>query len=125
MVGSEIGGQVIIRPVSAPEWSDSMKWLATFLGLVLLTACTTTLTQTGAQVRVVDETNSSGCQFIATVSADSEWGANATAESENALNALRNKAAGLGANAIKIMHMGFDSGVMVASAQALRCPTPN
>ena len=42
-------------------------------------------------------------------------------DAEGAMNALRNKAAGMGANAVRIISVDTDVGVTTALAEALVC----
>ena len=88
---------------------------------LLLSACTTALTGQGNAVRVVSESEAAGCTFIGTVSGFDTLGANTGRESENAMNEARNKAAQLGANALKILHMQTTFQGTTVTAQALQC----
>ena len=93
-----------------------------FLLLVFLVqACTTTLTATASTVRIVEDKAEHDCNFISTLSAFDTFGANTGKESENALNELRNKAAEIDANGVKILHMETTFQGTSVSAEALRC----
>ena len=88
---------------------------------ILLQACTTTLTPKASTVRIVENKTEHECRFISTLSAFDTYGANTGKESENALNELRNKAAEIDANAVKILHMETTFQGTSVSAEALRC----
>lgn len=97
---------------------------ATYLGLaaiLIMQACTTTLTPKASMVRIVDDKSEQDCRFLATLSAFDTFGMNTGKESENALNELRNKAAEIDANAVRVMHMETTIQGTSVSAEALRC----
>ena len=89
------------------------------LMVMFLVGCATALTAEGGSVRVVEEGHD--CQFISTLSAFDTFGANTGMESENALNELRNKAANIDANGVRILHMETTFQGTSVSAEALRC----
>lgn len=96
-----------------------------FALILLAVGCTTALTQQGTVVRLVEEKNAHGCEFLGTVSAFDTMGASTGHESQNALNEARNKAAKLGANAIKIVHMQTTFQGTSVTAEALQCSFPD
>ena len=100
-----------------------MKYLnyVVLLLVLLVQACTTTLTAKGSTVRIVEDKAEHDCSFISTLSAFDTWGANPGKESENALNELRNKAVEIDANGLKILHMETNWQGASVSAEALRC----
>ena len=87
----------------------------------LAQACSTALTAKGSTVRIVEDKSEHDCRFISTLSAFDTFGANTGRESENALNELRNKAAEIDANGVKILHMETTFQGTSVSAEALRC----
>jgi uncharacterized protein YbjQ (UPF0145 family) len=87
----------------------------------MLTGCVTALTTGGAQVRIVSEQERAACKFIGTVSGSMSLGARTAGDADSALNEARNKAANLGANAIRIINMDSNEYVSTATAEALRC----
>lgn len=89
--------------------------------LLILQACSTTLTAVGSTVRVVDDKEKYDCRFISTVSGFDTFGANTGHEAENTMNEIRNKAAKLDANGIKILHMETTFQGTSATAEVLRC----
>ena len=99
------------------KYANFVVLLLIFLGQ----ACSTALTAKGSTVRVVDDKADQGCRFISTLSAFDTFGANTGKESENALNELRNKAAEIDANGVKILHMETTFQGTSVSAEALRC----
>ena len=89
--------------------------------LLLVVACSTALTSQGTAIRIVEDKNAQPCKFVGTVSAFDTLGASTGHESQNALNEARNKAAQLGANAIKILHMQTTFQGTSVTAEALQC----
>ena len=79
--------------------------ILSFFMMFLLSSCTTHLTKSGNNVRIIQDKEDYNYTFIATVSGYDTLGINTGAESENALNQARNKAALQGANAIQVIHM--------------------
>jgi ABC-type glycerol-3-phosphate transport system substrate-binding protein len=95
--------------------------VAALAAFILLAGCSTALTQSGADIRIVEDKEANNCEFIATVSAFDTLGASTGHESQNALNEARNKAAQAGGNAIKIVHMQTTFQGTSVTAEALRC----
>ena len=93
--------------------------LLLLLPLLAVAGCVTQLTAEGSSVRIV--TDSGGCEFIGTVSAANSMGLSTAEEADGAMNALRNKAAAMGANAVRIINVDSDAGVTTALAEALAC----
>jgi len=97
---------------------------AALAGFVLLVGCSTALTQSGSEIRIVEEKEATNCEFLGTVSAFDTLGASAGHESQNALNEARNKAAQAGGNAIRIVHMQTTFQGTSVTAEALKCEFP-
>lgn len=93
--------------------------------LVALQSCSTPLTAIGSTVRVVDNKDHHKCKFVSVVSGFDTLGATTGHEAENTLNEIRNKAAKLNANGIKIMHMETTFQGTSATAEVLRCKFKN
>lgn len=89
--------------------------------IIGLTACATQLTAQGNSVAIVDRQADYGCKFVGTVTGSNMMGNTMAHDAEGALNQLRNKAAALGANAIRILNVNSDSAGTAASAEALIC----
>lgn len=98
--------------------------VASLAGFILLIGCSTALTQSGSDIRIVEEKEANSCEFLSTVSAFDTMGASTGHESQNALNEARNKAAQAGANAIKIVHMQTTFQGTSVTAEALKCEFP-
>jgi uncharacterized protein YbjQ (UPF0145 family) len=81
--------------------------------------CATQLTLEGSSVRVVNDGGE--CKFIGIVSGSTSMGMSTSHDAEGAMNALRNKAAAMGANAIRIINVDSDSDATTAVAEALAC----
>lgn len=88
---------------------------------LLLNACSTPLSPAGHAVRIIDDKSEYECTFLGVVSAFDTMGATAGHEADNAMNEARNKAAALGANAIKIIHMQTTFQGTTVTAEALHC----
>lgn len=89
--------------------------------VLVFLSCSTALSPQGNAVRIVEDKDAQACKFVGTVSAFDTFGANTGHESQNALNEARNKAAQLGGNAIKILHMQTTFQGTTVTAEALRC----
>ena len=86
--------------------------------------CTTPLTQNGSTIRIIERKEGYQFKFLGTVSGFDTMGISTGAESGNALNEVRNKAAALGANAIKIVHMQTTFQGTSVTAEALLVEFP-
>ena len=91
------------------------------LPLLTVVGCVTQLTPEGSSVRIASDGDE--CEFIGTVSAANSMGMSTSDEAEGALNALRNKAAAMGANAVRIINVDSDMEATTALAEALNCDT--
>lgn len=89
------------------------------LPLLALQGCVTQLTPEGSSVRIASESDE--CEFIGTVSAANSMGMSTADEAEGALNELRNKAADMGANAVRIINVDSNEVGTTALAEALKC----
>jgi uncharacterized protein YbjQ (UPF0145 family) len=81
--------------------------------------CATQLTPEGSSVRLVSDT--AKCKFIGTVTGSNSMGSSTAQDADGAMNQLRNKAAAMGANAVKIINIDSNSEVTTAVAEALDC----
>ncbi len=89
------------------------------LSLLAVQGCVTQLTPEGSSVRIANESDE--CEFIGTVSASNSMGMSQADEAEGALNELRNKAAAMGANAVRIINVDSNEVASTALAEALKC----
>ena len=88
----------------------------------LLLGCTTTLTNDGESIKVIDAKMAEECKFVHFVTGSNSNGINAKAEIDNAITKVRNKASELGANAVQIMTTDWDYwGGGVVTANAYKC----
>lgn len=94
------------------------------LGISCIAGCTTSLSYQGEKVRIIEGNEGYQTKFLGTVSGFDTLGISTGAESENALNEVRNKAAALGANAIKIIHMQTTIQGTSVTAEALLVDFP-
>lgn len=93
--------------------------------LTILCSCSTVLTPLGNTVRIIENKDNYECKFLGTVSGFDTFGSTVGKESENALNEARNKAAQLGANTIKMIHMQTTFQGTSVMAEALLCTFPD
>ena len=96
-----------------------MKRLFFIAPIILTFGCATQLTLEGSSVRLVSD--ATGCDFVGTVSGSNSMGMSTSHDADGAMNALRNKAAAMGANAVKIINIDSDSEATTAIAEALSC----
>lgn len=96
-----------------------MKRLFVIAPIILTFGCATQLTPQGSSVRLVSDTT--GCDFIGTVSGSNSAGSSTAHDADGAMNELRNKAAAMGANAVKIINVDSDNVATTAIAEALSC----
>ena len=81
--------------------------------------CAVQLTPEGSSVRLVSD--NAECDFIGTVSGSNSMGSTTAHDADGAMNDLRNKAAVMGANAVKIINIDSDMDATTAVAEALDC----
>ena len=96
-----------------------MTKLLLFISIFLVFGCATQLTPGGTSVRLVSDNTE--CDFVGTVSGSNSMGMTTAHDADGAMNAMRNKAAAMGANAIKIVNVDSNSEVTTAVAEALNC----
>lgn len=89
--------------------------------MFLLSGCAATLTQQGAQVRLIDRQSDYKCKFVGTVTGSNSMGNTTAHDAEGAMNELRNKAAAIGANAVRVMNIDSSALVTTAVGEALNC----
>lgn len=68
---------------------------------ILALGCAAELTIEGSAVQIVND--KSGCEFLGTVTGFGQGGGSIPRNTDGAMNDLRNKAAQMGANAVKII----------------------
>ncbi len=96
-----------------------MKRLFVIAPIILTFGCATQLTLEGSSVRLVSD--AAGCDFVGTVSGSNSMGSSTSHDADGSMNSLRNKAAAMGANAVKIINIDSDSEATTAIAEALSC----
>ncbi len=96
-----------------------MKRLFVIAPIILTFGCATQLTLEGSSVRLVSD--ATGCDFVGTVSGSNSMGISTSQDADGAMNALRNKAAAMGANAVKIISVDTNDVATTAIAEALSC----
>ncbi len=75
------------------------RWILVMPAILVL-GCAVELTKDGSSVRIVNDT--SNCEFLGTVTGFHQGGGSIPRNTDGAMNDLRNKAAQMGANALKI-----------------------
>lgn len=98
------------------------KHLPALLTLTLiLSGCVIQLKPEGKNVRIVEDKAAHQCRFIEVVTGSGSWGASTAHDAEGAMNELRNRAAKVGGNAIKIVNLDSDIFTTAVVAEALDC----
>ena len=91
------------------------------MSVLILASCATELTQEGTSVRLVDSQSNYSCTFVGTVTGSNELGYSTAHDAEGAMNELRNKAANLGANAVRVINVETTEAVTTTVGEALNC----
>lgn len=92
------------------------------LWVLLLTSCVTSLTPGGKSVEVVtDAQKERACRSISVIAEGSTWAANDTRDAERAMNKVRNRAAELGGNAIRILKTETGPVTTIVTVEVLNC----
>jgi len=86
---------------------------------IFLFGCAAELTTEGSSIRLVDD--KSNCEFLGTVTGFNSAGINMAHNTEGAMNELRNKAALMGANSVKIISVETVPQGTTTLAEALYC----
>ena len=92
-----------------------------FTVVIIVNGCATQLTDQGARVRLVDSQANYKCEFIATVTGSNSMGNNKAHDSQGAMNEMRNRAAELGANAVRLINLDVTYETTTALGEALKC----
>jgi uncharacterized protein YbjQ (UPF0145 family) len=95
--------------------------LLVVVAALTLGACATALTPRGNSVRIVDRQADHQCTFVGTVTGSNMMGNTMADDAQGALNEMRNKAAQMGANAIRVLNVDSRMAGTAASAEALNC----
>jgi uncharacterized protein YbjQ (UPF0145 family) len=88
---------------------------------VLIAGCAHQLTQGGQRVRLVDRQSDRQCEFIGTVTGANALGNTKAHDSQGAMNQMRNYAAEMGANAVRVLNVDVTYGETNVIGEALRC----
>ncbi len=97
-----------------------MNWSPCFLAFTLA-GCATALTPQGSSVRLVDNQANYQCVFVASVAGSNSMGNSTAHDAEGAMNQVRNKAANLGANAVRVINVSTTVEVTTVVGEALDC----
>ena len=92
-----------------------------FLISVLLQGCAVSLNEHGKRVALVDDKERNSCNFLAVVTGVNSLGYNTAHDAEGAMNEVRNNAAQIGGNAIKMIDIDVTPFSTTAVAEALWC----
>lgn len=95
------------------------RWVIVGVAVLAVGCAATELTAAGEAVRIVEERGE--CEFVETVTESGNMGASPSVDAESAMNKARNRAAALGANAVRFINVYADQGVTTAVGEALRC----
>ena len=95
--------------------------LVSIFFLLLLTGCATALTESGSSVRLVQMQSDHNCEFVATVTGSNSMGNSTAHDAEGAMNQLRNKAANMGANAVRVISVSTTAETTTTVGEALNC----
>ena len=96
-----------------------MKKSLLLMPTVLVLGCAVELTTVGSSVQIVDD--KAGCEFLGTVTGYNSMGSSAAHDAEGAMNDLRNNAAEMGANAVKMIDVETTIEATTAIGEALSC----
>ena len=86
---------------------------------ILALGCAVELTIEGSAVQIVNDKSS--CEFLGTVTGYNTGGVNMAHNTDGAMNDLRNKAAQMGANAVKMIDVETVPQGTTALGEALSC----
>lgn len=98
---------------------NNMKESLLILPVIFAFGCAVELTTEGESVRLVDD--KSRCEFLGTVTGYNSMGNSVAHDAEGAMNDLRNKAAQMGANAVKMIDVETVPEATTAIGEALYC----
>ncbi len=96
-----------------------MKIFFLLILMIVMLGCATELTVEGSSVQLVDD--KSNCNFLGTVTGFQTGGGSMDSNTDSAMNDLRNKAAQMGANAIKMIDVDVVPTGTTALGEALDC----
>ena len=92
-----------------------------FLFVVLLQGCAVSLDQSGERVAFIDDKERNRCNFLTIVAGSNSLGYSTAHDAEGAMNEVRNKAARVGGNAVKLIDIESGSMSTTVVAEALWC----
>ena len=98
-----------------------MKIIRVIFSLALLSGCAAQLTMQGQQVRIIDKQSDYKYEFIDTVTGSNSMGNTRAHDSQGAINEMRNSAAEIGANAVRLLNLDVTPGTTTALGEALKC----
>jgi len=88
---------------------------------MLCIGCSTKLTTSGSQVKLISENNKANCSSISVVTGSSSAGANTGHNAENAMNEARNKAANIGGNSLQVIDVSTTESSSTVIGEAFNC----
>lgn len=97
------------------------KYLGATILAISVTSCVVQPTAESKSIRLVDKQSDYNCKFITTVTGSGDFGISAAQNAEGAMNEARNKAAKAGANAIRVVDIGYNRHQSAVVAEALEC----
>jgi uncharacterized protein YbjQ (UPF0145 family) len=98
-----------------------MKTVLTIILIISIQGCAARLTSEGMRVRLVESQVAHNCVFVGTVTGSNSMGNTTAQDADGALNELRNKAARLGANAVRVISISSSAIVTTTVGEALIC----
>lgn len=98
-----------------------MKKYLLFIIILLISGCVTAISQDGMKVRLIDKQSDYKCKFVAVVTASNSMGNNEGHDAEGAMNEVRNKAAMVGANSVRIVEIDTSVFATTVVGEALNC----
>lgn len=97
------------------------RYLICIIVSIICVGCSTKLTTSGSQVKLISETNKTQCNSIAVVTGSSSVGASTGHNAENAMNEARNKAANIGGNALQVIDVSTTESSSTVIGEAFNC----
>lgn len=98
-----------------------MKRYIGMFAVFLVAGCATPLTPSGNAIVVIDRQSDYKCSFVGTVTGSSMSGWDTAQDAEGAVNRLRNRAADMGGNAVRIGNMDSGLSGTTVVGEVLKC----
>ena len=97
------------------------KYIVCLLSSLIIQGCVVQPTNESKAIRMVDRQSDYKCKFIATVTGSGSMGWTTAHDAEGAMNEIRNEAAKVGANAVRIVNADSNMSTSVVIGEALLC----